>query len=167
MEIVRAKASDADALTWIALAAKGYWGYPEEWIEQWREDLTVSAGFIRRNEVYVAVFGEKAVAFYALVEEDHAPVLEHLWVSPEWIGSGVGRALFGHAVRKAASLGATVMEIEAEPNAEGFYLRMGARRAGERVSEIDGQERVLPLMVVSVPGEALMVAGSSEERSER
>ena len=38
------------------------------------------------------------------------------------------------------------MEIEADPNAEGFYLRMGARRVGENVYEIEGQRRVLPLM---------------------
>jgi GNAT superfamily N-acetyltransferase len=52
--------------------------------------------------------------------------LEHLWVSPEHIGTGIGRALFDHAVRRAAALGATTLSIEADPNAEGFYRRMGA-----------------------------------------
>ncbi len=49
---------------------------------------------------------------------------------------------------EAASRGAESVEIEADPNAEGFYLRMGARRVGENVYEIEGHRRLLPLMVV-------------------
>ncbi len=71
--------------------------------------------------------------FYALVERGSKVELEHLWVLPEHIGTGIGRALFDHAVRKAAALGATILSIEADPNAEGFYRRMGARRVGENV----------------------------------
>ena len=92
MKIVKATESDADTLTRIALAAKGYWGYPERWIERWREALTITPEFVRENEVYVAVSEDEATAFYALVGEDHAMVLEHLWVAPESIDSGVGRA---------------------------------------------------------------------------
>jgi len=42
--------------------------------------------------------------------------------------------------------------IEADPNAEGFYRRMGARRVGEIVYALDGRERVLPLLTVEVRG---------------
>ncbi len=52
----------------------------------------------------------------------------------------------------AAAWGAKSVEIEADPNAEGFYLRMGARRVGENVYEIEGQRRVLPRMVVELAG---------------
>jgi hypothetical protein len=38
--------------------------------------------------------------------------------------------------------------IEADPNAEGFYKRMGASHVGEIVYEIDGRERVLPLLAM-------------------
>jgi predicted N-acetyltransferase YhbS len=71
-------------------------------------------------------------------------------VLPERMGEGVGRALFEHALRTAASLGAGVVGIEADPNAEGFYRRMGARRVDEIVYEIDGRERVLPLLAMYV-----------------
>ena len=61
---------------------------------------------------------------------------------------GVGRALFDHALDRAAALGAETLGIEADPNAEGFYLRMGATRVGEIAYELDGRERVLPLLTV-------------------
>jgi GNAT superfamily N-acetyltransferase len=60
--------------------------------------------------------------------------LEDLWVDPVAIGSGVGRRLFDHAVVTAAGLGLTSLLIESDPNAEGFYLAMGAERIGERDS---------------------------------
>jgi GNAT superfamily N-acetyltransferase len=150
MEIRRATPDDAEALTGISFSAKRYWGYPGHWIEQWEEALTITPGFISRNEVYAAVVEGEMVGFYALAGHGRAIELEHLWVSPEYIGTGIGRALFDHAVSKAASLGAEVLSVEADPNAEGFYRRMGAVRVGEHSYSIDGQKRVLPLLVMKV-----------------
>ncbi len=150
VEIVRASPGDAGVLTRIAFAAKSYWGYPERWIERWQEALTITPEFISDNEVYGAVFEEELGGFYALVERGREVELEHLWVSPEHIGAGIGRALFDHAVRRAAALGATTLSIEADPNAEGFYRRMGARRVGENVYEIEGHRRELPLLILDV-----------------
>jgi GNAT superfamily N-acetyltransferase len=119
-------------------------------MELWRPRLEVSPGFVRDNEVYVAVSGEEAVGFYALVGGGRGLDLDHLWVLPAWIGTGLGRTLFEHAVRRAQELGAMTVTIESDPNAEGFYRRMGARRTGENVYELEGGERVLPVMVVEL-----------------
>ena len=150
IEIRRAAPEDARALTRIAFAAKRYWGYPETWIQDWREGLTITPEFVRSNEVYAAISDGEPFAFYALIGTGGKLALEHLWVSPGWIGSGVGRLLFEHASREAALRGASVVEIEADPNAEGFYLRMGARRVGENVYEIEGRKRTLPLLAVEL-----------------
>ena len=47
-------------------------------------------------------------------------------------------------VLAAAALGVTALSIESDPHAEGFYLRLGARRIGEVPSTLPG--RVLPLL---------------------
>jgi len=62
-------------------------------------------------------------------------------LSPAWIGLGAGRLLFEHAIERAASRGASIAEIEADPNAEGFYLKMGAQRVGKNVYEMEGNRR--------------------------
>jgi GNAT superfamily N-acetyltransferase len=153
VEVRRAGPGDAGALGRIAFAAKGHWGYPGRWMELWRPGLEVSPAFVRDNEVYVAVSGGEPVGFYALVGWGRGLDLEHLWVLPAWIGTGLGRRLFEHAMRRAKELGAGTVTIEADPNAEGFYRKMGARRAGENVYEIEGQERVLPVMIVGLTEE--------------
>ncbi len=152
IEIGRASPGDAEALTRIAFASKRHWGYPERWISRWSETLTITPELVRDNEVYAAFAGGEPIGFYALSGTGHGWELEHLWVSPAWIGSGVGRLLFEHAMDRATSRRAKHVEIEADPNAEGFYLRMGARRVGENVYEIEGQRRALPRMVVELAG---------------
>lgn len=152
MEIAirRATPGEAEKLTRIAHAAKRHWGYPEGWIALWKEALTITPDFIASNEVYVASVTDEVAGFYALLDHGDKVTLEHLWVMPQYIGRGVGGALFDHAVKAARAMGAATMEIESDPNAEGFYKRMGARRIRELSSEIEGKPRVLPLLAVDV-----------------
>jgi GNAT superfamily N-acetyltransferase len=146
--IRRAVAADAPSLTAIAHAAKRHWDYPEDWIALWRRDLTVTAEFIERHAVYGAVDGDTIVGFYALVFAGADCELEHFWVVPARIGSGLGRLLFAHAVERCRAIGAPRLWITADPNAEGFYAHLGARRVGEVPSTPAG--RMLPRLEVLV-----------------
>ncbi len=71
-----------------------------------------------------------------------------MWVAPKHIGTGVGKELFIHAMQIAAGENVSEVEISADPNAEGFYKRMGTSRIGEDSSEIDGQPRMLSRLTV-------------------
>jgi N-acetylglutamate synthase-like GNAT family acetyltransferase len=150
IQIRRARPDEAAALTEIAHAAKRHWGYPESWIEQWKDDLTITPDFIASNEMYVALNGEEIAGCCALVMGDSLAELEHMWIRPEHMGNGVGRALFNQIVERAKTLGAKAVELSADPNSEGFYQRMGATRIGEVRSEIEGQPRVLPRMSIDL-----------------
>jgi N-acetylglutamate synthase-like GNAT family acetyltransferase len=150
LQIRRATPNESDRLTALAHAAKRHWGYPEKWIEHWRTDLTISPEFVAHNEVFVAVIDGEIVGCCALAVTGSLAELEHMWVEPQQMGHGVGRALFEHTTRRAAELGFSALELSADPNAESFYERMGARRIGEVHSEIEGQPRVLPRMKVEI-----------------
>ncbi len=146
--IRHAKPEEAAELTEIAVAAKRHWGYPESWIEAWREELTISPDFIARHKVFAAIEHDRLVGFYALVSSEGKTELDHLWVLPEWIGKGIGRQLLNHALEHAAAIGAQRIEIVSDPNAQGFYLKAGARKTGEVISSIEGQERRLPRLAI-------------------
>ena len=155
VNIRQARPDEAEVLTEIAHAAKRYWGYPENWIEHWKADLTITPDFIRNNETYVAIAGEEIVGCCAIVfsgspTSDSPAELEHMWIRPEHMGTGVGRALFMHVRERAADLKVPVLELSADPNAEGFYQRMGAKRIGEVPAEMEGKPRVLPRMSVDL-----------------
>jgi GNAT superfamily N-acetyltransferase len=149
MEIVRAKPEDAAALTEIAFAAKRHWRYPERWIQIWRDILTVTPTLVAANPTFAAIEDDRVVGFSSLTLEPR-PDLTHLWVLPSAMGRGFGRALFERLVEEAKALRLSAFEIEADPNAEAFYLHMGAKRVGTSVTEIEGERRELPLLIYQV-----------------
>ncbi len=102
--------------------------------------------FIAGNISYCAIENERPVGFYVLTNEPDGPHLDHLWILPSSMQRGIGRALFEHAASEANRLGFRSMKIEADPNAEAFYKRMGAVRVGTTASETCGERRELPLM---------------------
>jgi N-acetylglutamate synthase-like GNAT family acetyltransferase len=148
IEIRRATPVESDQLTALAHAAKRHWNYPQEWIDYWESDLTLPPEFIANNEVFVAITNDIIVGCCALIVNEGLVELEHMWIDPEQMGRGVGRALFEYASRRASELGFRELELSADPNAEPFYARMGAQRIGEIPADMFGQARVLPRMRV-------------------
>jgi N-acetylglutamate synthase-like GNAT family acetyltransferase len=146
--IRKAATEDAAALTRIAHDAKRHWGYPEHWIKHWQDDLTITPDYVAANRVYLAENEGGLLGFYALIMRDEKAELDHIWVTPKSIGSGVGKELFLHAMQIAAGEKVSEFEIVSDPNAEGFYRKLGAHRTGEIVSEIDGAPRTLPRLTI-------------------
>jgi len=148
--ISRATPNQAKILTQIAFAAKRHWGYPERWIQIWSPILTISKELIKKYPTYFASVERKPVGFYAISIEKEKASLEHFWVLPEFMGQGIGKALFKHAIECCKESGAQTLEIESDPNAQGFYARLGAIKTGETVSEVDGQPRILPVLEINL-----------------
>jgi GNAT superfamily N-acetyltransferase len=150
VEIRRATPGQADILTAIAFAAKRHWVYPERWIQIWSPLLTITPEYIAQHETYVAWMDEQPAGFCAISRDGERASVEHLWVHPEFMGKGIGAVLFNHIFSRCKELGTRAIEIESDPNAQGFYERMGAKKVGEVVGEVDGQPRVLPLLEVEI-----------------
>jgi N-acetylglutamate synthase-like GNAT family acetyltransferase len=148
LRIRKATTEDAAALTTIAHDAKRHWGYPEHWIKHWQDDLTISPDFVAANQVYVAESEGTLLGFYAMIIRKDKAELEHMWVAPAHIGTGVGKELFIHAMQTAARRDISEVAILSDPNAEGFYRKMGAHSSGETIADIDGERRVLPRLSV-------------------
>jgi GNAT superfamily N-acetyltransferase len=151
MQILRAKPDDAARLTEIAFTSKRHWGYPERWIASWTDLLTIEPRSIAEQETYRADIDGAPVGFYSLRRGLGRMSLEHLWVLPEAMRRGVGRALFVHAVERVRAAECEILEIESDPNAAGFYEHMGARWVATTVTELEGRPRELPVFVYEIP----------------
>lgn len=148
MNIRPASTDEAPTLTRISLQAKSFWGYPEHWITHWMDDLSVTPEFIRDNHVYVIEDEGQVKGFYALCVSGDKAELEHMWVTPASIGTGLGKILLLDAMDRAASLAVRTIELSSDPNAAGFYRKMGATQIGETESIVDGTLRKLPRMTI-------------------
>ena len=142
-----AKPGDAAALSKLAFRSKAHWGYDIEFMRRCKSELTYSPEQIEARDMHFHVcdLDDRIVAFYALHDlGDARAELDALFVVPDLIGQGVGRFLVDQARKEAAGLGIETIVIQGDPNAEAFYLEVGAVAAGYRESaSIPG--RFLPL----------------------
>jgi N-acetylglutamate synthase-like GNAT family acetyltransferase len=146
----RARPHEAGTLSDLALAAKGYWGYDQAFLETCRDELTFSPEEVVRRHFVVAELDGLVVGFYSVDGDPPVGELGNLWITPGKIGTGLGRVVWQDSMATAAAAGFEHLTIDAEPNAEGFYRKMGAERVGETPSgSIPG--RMLPQLRVKVP----------------
>ncbi len=155
----QATVADLGELTEIAHESKRRWNYPESLISQWSSTLTFDESSLADMHVVVADGTGSVDGFCAVVPGPVRYQLEHLWVRPRAMGRGLGRALLEYATGYSRSQGAEVLVIEADPNAEPFYERMGAVRVDAVPAPIpDDPGRVLPILEIALgdtsPGEA-------------
>jgi N-acetylglutamate synthase-like GNAT family acetyltransferase len=145
--IRRAHPSEADALTDLAIRSKAHWGYGEEFMAAAGAELIFHEADLERMFFIVVEREGAPVGFAALDLDASEPLLDALFVEPEWIGSGLGGALLAAACTVARKRGVEALEIVSDPNAEPFYRRHGAERIGERRSGSTG--RTLPLLRIA------------------
>lgn len=144
MNITLRDATDQDcpALSALAQRSKAHWGYDAAFMQACVDELSVTPEDLRHP--YIVAEDNGALAGFACVEwHGPTPELGAMYVDPAHIGSGVGRRLFEWCTDQARAGGATALLIDADPNAEAFYVRLGAHRIGVTPSEsIPG--RLLP-----------------------
>ncbi|SPC14000.1 GNAT family N-acetyltransferase [Cupriavidus taiwanensis] len=152
MNIRRGLETDASILTAIAFQAKAHWPYTAAQLEAWREDLTIPGAYVAQTFTYVAEINGRIAGFCTVRATDAMSgwPLEHLWVVPDYMGRGIGRALLQHASGLAAATGVKQLTIDAEPYAEPFYIACGARRIGVIDAPLDGNpSRQRPQMLLA------------------
>jgi len=118
-------------------------------VREWAAQGDFSPSGLRAKEVYVAEGEGRAVAWAVLLPSRGETIwLDDLWVDPDWMGRGVGSLLFRHVLDRARALGGKRLEWEAEPNAAGFYEKLGGRFLRE--SEPSAWGRGIPVMGIDV-----------------
>jgi GNAT superfamily N-acetyltransferase len=133
--IRRGSPAEGARLKEIAIASKGHWGYEPQRVREWADRGDFARETLERLALFVAEAGGRTIAWASVEARGEAAWLADLWVEPAWIGKGVGTSLFRQAAEHARESGARVLEWEAEPNALGFYEKMGARRLRDSTSE--------------------------------
>jgi GNAT superfamily N-acetyltransferase len=151
LQIRPARGGEAAALSELCVRSKAVWGYDAAFMALAAAALAIGEAEIGAGAVWVAVTGEEIAGVAALAPGAAPGTLDlaRLFVAPERLRCGVGRALFAHVVAEARRQGAGRLTILADPNAGGFYERGGARRIGAAPSDAVAG-RLLPLYEIAL-----------------
>ena len=153
MKLRRGTPADLPALDHIAMAAKAHWGYSAQQLDLWREDLSVPLETLRVRPVCVAEEGNTVVAFAQVATDLQPWGLWAMWVHPDHMGKGIGKALLDWSREFAAAGGQAELAIDSDPHAEGFYKVHGARVVGSVAAPIAGSPgRVRPQLRLDAAG---------------
>jgi GNAT superfamily N-acetyltransferase len=140
--------ADCHELREITIASKASWGYPEKLMGPWADDLHITPELLDATETAVVEAGGRLVGWVQFVPPvGGVSVLDHLWVVPGSMRTGIGTRLFRWAADRAQRRGATVLEWESDPHAVGFYDRMGGRTVRTQRSDWG---RDLPVMAIDL-----------------
>ncbi|MCW3464783.1 GNAT family N-acetyltransferase [Chitinophaga nivalis] len=134
-----AAAGDAEILTDIAFQSKRHWNYPEAWIQLWTESLTITPAYIQQNQVIKIIYADQVVGFYSLEYNGEQLFIDHFWILPSFIGHGLGKEAFADLRHRCIARNETIIKVESDPNADGFYTRMGATKTGIVNTLIEGR----------------------------
>lgn len=145
MNIRRAHPTESEELSRLAIASKASWGYSAEQLAIWSPELRISPESIANEPTFVAEEQGRLLGVAQLDTKVMPWALECLWVHPSATGRGVGGQLVRHTLDYARTRGSSELRVDADPHAEGFYLRLGARRVGAVAAPIAGEpSRVRP-----------------------
>lgn len=133
----KAKKNEAKVISELAINSKAHWGYSSKFMEECNAELTHTPGqLINEEYIYnVAVKDGTIVGFYKLDNIlQETILLEALFIEPSLIGCGLGRNLYEHAKQACCDKGAEYLEVQSDPNAEGFYKNVGMKVTGKTQS---------------------------------
>ena len=105
----RAQSGEAEALNELITRSKSYWGYDHSFVEAYRSFLSLSPEAIEHHPVYcVKIAG---ISHFNRVSDAEIE-LSHLFIEPAFIGQGIGKLLWQHAVDLARSMGAKALVFD-------------------------------------------------------
>ena len=140
------------ALSELCLRSKAHWGYDAAFMENCRDELAVTADTMSVGFSVVATINGAPAGYCELTPEGRELSVEKLFVDPEHIGQGIGRLLFDSMLEHAAASSAERIVIDSDPEAEGFYVVMGAQKVGE-IQSLSIADRTLPQLEIRLPFE--------------
>ncbi len=144
-KINEASQKDAFLLSNIARSAKATWGYEEELLNLWEEDLTITPDMVNKWPTYLIQLDSHVIGF-CMLNTDLKPIeIEHFWLLPDHQGNGFGKQLLSYVLNDIGNESSTI-GVASDPFALAFYEKMGFVKTHDIPSTPEG--RHLPFLVL-------------------
>jgi GNAT superfamily N-acetyltransferase len=144
-----AKMNESETLSNIAARSESYWGYDSDYMEKFKDIYKVTEEFISKNTTFIIEEYNNIIGFYGVLIENDMASLEYFFIEPEYIGQGYGKLLWNHLVKHSKIIGIKEFIIVTSPQAQEFYIKMGAVTCGE-IESLLKKGRIIPKLIYTV-----------------
>lgn len=118
----------------LIVRSKSHWNWPAGYLDQAISLLLITPAYLRAHLCFEISSGQdETVAFFAVDTSGEQAELDHLWVTPDLIRTGLGRMACNCVFELARDKRWPEIRVLPDPMAEAFYLRMGFHDTGRRV----------------------------------
>ena len=121
-----ARPAEAERLSELVMRSKAAWGYDDAFLDACREQLRIRPGEVIRRRTVIAERCGTPLGVATLDGDPPEGELGLLFVEPDTMRQGVGRALYRHVLAEAGRLGFRRLAIDADPHAVPFYRAVHA-----------------------------------------
>lgn len=142
----RAKPIDVDIINNLLRKSKQHWGYDENFINTFMDLYKFTADQITAIKTYLMISEDKVLGMYGFkINTNNELQLDSFFIDPEYIGQGLGKKMWLECINTGLKYNRGSFVIEADPNAEEFYIKMGCYKIREIDSSVQ-KGRLVPIL---------------------
>lgn len=135
----KAGSDDLETLNKILFESKSLWGYDREFMTEFMKCFRITEKDIDNKTSWLLKIDNKNAGFVTL---DFAnPELVNFFIQPKFTGLGIGKFLWNEVIRLFSEKDIFDFKIWADPNANGFYEKMGSKVLETKLSPM-GKDRM-------------------------
>ena len=135
ISIKKAFPENVNDINHLLRLSKGHWGYSSEFLDRFMQGFSLTVQYIQEQDIKLFYINSRIAGFFNfIINKDNMFELDNFFLHPDYIGQGIGRALWNSCCQLAEKCHYTEFVIWSDPNAEPFYLKMGCKKIGVRVS---------------------------------
>lgn len=131
LNIRNAKINESEILSKVAARSEAYWGYDSDYMDKFKLFYSVTEEFISKNPTFVIEKDDNIVGFFGILAENDGASLEYFFIEPQYIGYGYGKLLWNYLINYCKIMGIKELVVITSPQAQEFYVKMGAVVCGE------------------------------------
>lgn len=126
---------DIASINEIMQLSKAHWGYDEAFMDAFMQKFSINENYLANQNVHIIFKDKDIIGFFSFIFHDNDSLeLDHFFLHPNYIGKGLGKRLWKECCIVASGLGAKEFILWSDPQAEGFYAKMGCKKIGVKKS---------------------------------
>lgn len=146
IEFKRVKKGDVEVVNLLQRQSKQYWGYSDDFMSEFMELYKFTTKQLEEMEMYLMQVNNKISGMYGFkINNKKELQLDNFFMHPDYIGQGLGKIMWEQCIKTALNYNKQEFIIEADPNAEKFYVKMGCYKT-HNIESLIGAGRLVPIL---------------------